>query len=125
LLCTLLELVEGAGQPLGFSGQTRGRELSSVEDVGEGLVPASLADAAIGIPAILMTVVLVMAHSDLVAIMLIIVVVALVAATPFERVLLLDRAGDEPLQFATVEPDAATLLANVDRHAVTLTFVEH
>jgi hypothetical protein len=72
-----------------------------------------------------MTVVLVMAHSDLVAIMIITVVVAVVNAAPFERVLLLDRAGDEPLQLATVEPDAATLLANVDRYAVTLTFVEH
>jgi hypothetical protein len=98
-------------------------ESSSVEDVGEGLVPASLADAAIGIPAILMTVLLVLAHSDLVAI-LIIIVVAVVTVAPFERVVFLDRAGNEPLKLATVEPDASALLANVDRHAVATTFVE-
>ncbi len=108
-----------------FSGLRPRWRTSSVEDVGEGLVPASLASPAVGIPAILMALVLVVPPSACVAVMIIIVVVAMVTAVPFEVVLLLDGASDEPLQFATVEPDTSALLTAVDRHAVAHTFIEH
>jgi hypothetical protein len=72
-----------------------------------------------------MAVVLVVPRSACVAVMIIIIVVAIVTAAPFEAVLLLDGASDEPLQFATVEPDASALLTAVDRHAVAHTFIEH
>lgn len=73
---------------------------------------------ATAVPVIFMTVVLVISLPVSVAL----IVTLDGSASPIRRFLLRDGASDKLLQLSAVEPDTSALRANVDCHAVALTF---